>query len=134
MMQSLSEQATTAWRFPRIWARVDGGAGAGEDDWRRAGALHRALYPAGFLHNLHSNYHTFVGLCPVYDDLDLVGEPDGVSYAFPPVQMGSIFEDGTAMTIHTDMEKTHASMSRFSKKDADTFSGSTKRSKGFRIL
>ncbi len=88
----------------------------------------------GFLHNLHSNYHTFVGLCPVYDDLDLVGEPDGVSYAFPPVQMGSIFEDGTAMTIHTDMKKTHASMSRFSKKDADAFQRLYKEVKGFQDL
>jgi len=88
----------------------------------------------GFLHNLHSNYHTFVGLCPVYDDLDLVGELDGVSYAFPPVQMGSIFEDGTAMTIHTDMKKTHASMSRFSKKDADTFQRLYKEVKGFQDL
>ena len=88
----------------------------------------------GFLHNLHSNYHTFVGLCPVYDDLDLVGEPDGVRYAYPPVQMGSIFEDGTAMTIHTDMAKTHASMSRFSKKDADTFGRLYKEVKGFQDL
>ena len=88
----------------------------------------------GFLHNLHSNYHTFVGLCPVYDDLDLVGEPDGVKYAYPNVQMGSIFEDGTAMTIHTDMEKTRASMARFSEKDADTFQRLYKEVKGFQDL
>jgi phytoene dehydrogenase-like protein len=83
---------------------------------------------------MHSNYHTFVGLCPVYEDLDLVGEPDGVRYAHPPVQMGSIFEDGTAMTIHTDMEKTRASMARFSEKDADTFQRLYKEVKGFQDL
>jgi phytoene dehydrogenase-like protein len=87
----------------------------------------------GFLHNLHSNYHTFVGLCPVYDDLNLIGG-DGVQYVHPPVQMGSVFKDGTAITIHTDMAKTHASMSRFSKKDADTFQRLYKEVKGFQDL
>jgi len=99
------------------------------------GGLSTELYTeSGFLHNLHSNYHTFVGLCPVYDDLDLVAEPDGVTYAHPPVQMGSVFSDGTAMTVHTDMAKTHASMSRFSKKDADTFLRLHKEVKGFQDL
>jgi phytoene dehydrogenase-like protein len=87
----------------------------------------------GFLHNLHSNYHTFVGLCPVYDNLELIGG-DGVSYVRPPVQMGSIFRDGTALTIHTDMHKTHVSMSRFSQKDADTFMRLYREVKGFQDL
>ena len=87
----------------------------------------------GYLHNLHSNYHTFVGLCPVYEDLELIGG-DGVSYVHPPVQMGSIFPDGTALTIHTDMHKTHASMSRFSQKDADTFKRLYREVKGFQDL
>ncbi|MEB2310911.1 MAG: NAD(P)/FAD-dependent oxidoreductase [Sorangiineae bacterium] len=72
-----------------------------------------------FLHNLHSNYHSLVGLSPVYDDLALLD--NGVEYAHPEVQMGSIFTDGTAMTIHTDMAKTYQSFARFSKKDADTW-------------
>jgi phytoene dehydrogenase-like protein len=87
----------------------------------------------GFLHNLHSNYHSLVGMCPAYDDLDLIGG-DGVTYAHPPVQMGSVFKDGTAMTIHTDMEKTHASMARFSVKDADTFRRLYKEVKGFQAM
>ena len=72
-----------------------------------------------FLHNLHSNYHSLVGICPVYDDLELLD--NGVEYAHPDVQMGSVFSDGTAMTIHTDMTKTYESMVRFSKKDAETW-------------
>jgi phytoene dehydrogenase-like protein len=35
--------------------------------------------------------------------------------------MASIYEDGTALTIHTDLDKTCASMARFSEQDADTF-------------
>ena len=73
-----------------------------------------------FLHNLHSNYHSLVGLAPAYEDLDLYD--NGVSYIRPEVQMGSIFSDGSAITIHTDMEKTCESFARFSKKDSETWS------------
>lgn len=73
----------------------------------------------GFLHNVHSNYHTLVGVCPVYDDLGLYDH--GLEYVQPPVQMGSVFRDGTALTVHTDIDKTCASFARFSEKDAETF-------------
>ena len=72
-----------------------------------------------FLHNVHSNYHSLVGLCPVYEDLELLD--NGVDYVRPDVQMGSVFSDETALTIHTDMAKTHASFARFSSRDADTW-------------
>ncbi len=74
---------------------------------------------AGFLHNVHANYHTFVDMAPPVSDLDVRGH--GIEYVRPEVQMASIFDDGTALTIHTDMDKTLASMSRFSEKDAATF-------------
>jgi len=114
----------SGWRVLVLERRLEEGGGLSTEHYTRP----------GFLHNLHSNYHTFVGLCPVYDDLDLVNGSDGVSYVHPPVQMGSIFRDGTALTIHTDMKKTHASMSRFSKKDADTFMRLYKEVKGFQDL
>jgi phytoene dehydrogenase-like protein len=72
-----------------------------------------------FLHNLHANYHSLVGICPVYEDLGLLD--NGVEYVHPSVQMGSIFSDGSAITVHTDMAKTAASFARFSQKDADTW-------------
>jgi len=73
----------------------------------------------GFLHNVHCNYHTLVGVCPVYDDLELYDH--GLRYVRPPVQMASVFRDGTALTVHTDLDKTCASIARFSQRDADTF-------------
>jgi phytoene dehydrogenase-like protein len=73
----------------------------------------------GFLHNLHANYHTFVDLAPPVTDLDVRGH--GIEYVRPDVQMASIFDDGTALTVHTDMEKTVASMARFNEEDAETF-------------
>ncbi len=73
----------------------------------------------GFLHNVHCNYHTLVGVCPVYDDLEL--HKHGLAYAKPPVQMASLFKDGSAITIHTDIDKTCASLARFSERDAETY-------------
>ncbi len=73
----------------------------------------------GFLHNIHANYHTFVDMAPPVRDLDVRGH--GVEYVRPDVQMASIYEDGTALTIHTDLEKTVASMARFNEEDAETF-------------
>ncbi len=73
----------------------------------------------GYLHNLHANYHTFVDMAPPVSDLDVRG--NGVEYVRPEVQMASIFDDGTALTIHTDLDKTCASLARFSEEDAETF-------------
>ena len=53
----------------------------------------------GFVHNIHANYHTFVDMAPPVNDLDVRGH--GVEYVRPEVQMASIFDDGTALTVHT---------------------------------
>ncbi len=87
----------------------------------------------GFLHNVHANYHTLVGICPVYDDLELVGR-HGLRYVQPPVQMASVFSDGRALTVHTDLNKTCASMARFSERDADTFHRLYEETRGYRDL
>ena len=86
----------------------------------------------GFLHNVHCNYHTLVGVCPVYDDLEL--SEHGLRYVRPPVQMASVFSDGTALTVHTDLEKTCASIERFSRRDADTFRRLYRETQGYRDL
>ena len=86
----------------------------------------------GFLHNVHCNYHTLVGVCPVYDDLELTRH--GLRYVQPPVQMASVFADGTALTVHTDLDKTCASIARFSRKDADTFRRLYEETQGYRDL
>lgn len=88
------------------------------------------LTQPGFLHNVHCNYHTLVGVCPVYDHLELE-EKHGLRYVRPPVQMASIFDDGTALTVHTDLDKTCESIARFSEKDADTFRRLYEETKGY---
>ncbi len=73
----------------------------------------------GFLHNVHANYHTFVDMAPPVADLEV--RRNGAEYIRPEVQMASIFDDGTALTVHTDLDKTCTSMARFSEADAETF-------------
>ncbi len=87
----------------------------------------------GFLHNVHANYHTLVGICPVYDDLELITR-HGLRYVQPPVQMASVFSDDRALTVHTDLAKTCASMARFSQRDADTFQRLYEEARGYRDL
>jgi phytoene dehydrogenase-like protein len=77
------------------------------------------LTQAGFLHNVHANYHTFVDMAPPVNDLDVRGH--GVEYVRPEVQMASVFEDGTALLVHADIDRTVESMARFSEQDAATF-------------
>ena len=70
----------------------------------------------GFQHNFHSVFHDCVEHMPAMKDLDLVRH--GAEYILPPVQVGMAFDDGRAVTIHTDRDKTVASLARFSEHDA----------------
>src|SRR5215475_4095791 len=73
----------------------------------------------GYRFNLHSNF--FMGLrhSPLIRDLELYRF--GFSYIEPPIQQGAAFRDGTCIVIHKDLDKTCASLARFSTGDAETF-------------
>ena len=73
----------------------------------------------GYRFNLHSNF--FMGLrhSPLMRDLELYRF--GFSYIEPPIQQGAPFRDGTCVVIQKDLDKTCASLARFSaRKDAAT--------------
>lgn len=73
----------------------------------------------GFKLNLHANFYMGLGLCPLLNDLEL--HRYGFSYIEPPVQQAAAFRDGTCVVIHKDIDKTCASLARFSRQDAETF-------------
>ena len=73
----------------------------------------------GYRLNLHSSFFIGIGFCPLIRDLELWRY--GFSYVEPPVQQGAVFRDGTCVVVHKDIEKTCASLARFSKQDADSF-------------
>src|SRR5215468_8237101 len=73
----------------------------------------------GYRFNLHSNF--FMGLrhSPLIRDLELYRF--GFSSIEPPIQQGAAFRDGTCVVIQKDLDKTCASLARFSARDAETF-------------
>lgn len=73
----------------------------------------------GYRFNLHSNFFMGFRHSPLIRDLEL--HRFGFSYIEPPVQQGAVFRDGTCIVIHKDLDKTCASLARFSKRDAETF-------------
>ena len=72
----------------------------------------------GFRHNVHSNSHS-LGNGPVARDLQL--ERYGLKYVRPEVKHAVAFSDGTAISIHQDVQQTVKSLARFSRSDADRY-------------
>jgi phytoene dehydrogenase-like protein len=73
----------------------------------------------GFRHNFHSNFHGIIHMGPVYRDLEL--ERYGVRYVWPENQFAHVFPDGRAIVCSRSVERTAASIARFSRADAETF-------------
>jgi phytoene dehydrogenase-like protein len=73
----------------------------------------------GFRFNLHSNFYIAWADAPLTRDLELFRY--GFSTIEPPVQQGVALRDGTALVIHQDVEKSCASIARFSVRDAETY-------------
>jgi len=73
----------------------------------------------GFKFNLHSNFYIAWANAPLTRDLEL--HRFGFATLEPPVQQGMAFRDGTALTIHQDVETSCASLARFSARDAATY-------------
>jgi phytoene dehydrogenase-like protein len=73
----------------------------------------------GHRFNLHANFFMGFGHTPMMRDLEL--QRYGFAYIEPTVQQAGTFRDGSCVVIHQDVEKTCASLARFSKRDADTF-------------
>ena len=72
-----------------------------------------------FFHNTHAIYHMMVDYAPVYQDFQF--EEYGVRHIHPELQWAMPLKDGKCLCIYTDVEKTCASMAKFSKKDADSY-------------
>jgi phytoene dehydrogenase-like protein len=72
-----------------------------------------------FFHNTHAVYHMMVDYAPIYADLDF--DEYLVKHIRPKLQWAMPLKDGKCLCIYTDVEKTCASIAKFSKKDADTY-------------
>ena len=73
----------------------------------------------GFRHNMHANYFHGFDLAPITDDLEL--ERYGFELVMPDVQQACLYRDGRALVLHRDVDRTCASIARFSARDAETY-------------
>jgi phytoene dehydrogenase-like protein len=104
-------------------ARAGQKVGIFESRHEEAGAVHtsEATVP-GFWHNLHAQYMEFIDYMPFYHDFDL--QSFGARMIKPDCQVGIPFADGRPpILIYRPglEEKTHRSIARYSKHDADVF-------------
>lgn len=74
---------------------------------------------SGYRFNLHANYMMMLDVAPPYKDLGL-GE-DGCVYVRPEAQAALLREDGSAIIIYTDLERTVAEIATYSEHDARRF-------------
>ncbi len=76
----------------------------------------------GFRFNLHAQYMEFFDIMPMVKDFDL--ESLGLRTVMPEAQAGIAFGDGRPpIVLHRPdlLDRTHASIARYSKSDADTY-------------
>jgi phytoene dehydrogenase-like protein len=72
-----------------------------------------------FYHNTHAVYMMMVDYAPVYKDFAF--EERGVKHIYPDLQVAMPLADGRALSIYRDVERTCASIARFSQKDAHSY-------------
>jgi phytoene dehydrogenase-like protein len=81
-------------------------------------STHEPTLP-GYRFNLHANFFMGWRHAPLMADLELARF--GYAFIEPPVQQAAAFRDGTCVVIHKSLDKTCASLARFSKRDAERF-------------
>ena len=73
-----------------------------------------------FFHNTHAIFHMMADYAPIYQDFKLE-ETYGVRHLHPGLQWAMPLADGRSLCVYTDVEKTCASIAKFSQKDADAY-------------
>jgi phytoene dehydrogenase-like protein len=72
-----------------------------------------------FIHNTHAVYHLMTEYAPPYTDFNL--ENDIVKFVYPDLQFALPLSNGKSVCIYKDVERTYASLAKFSQKDAETY-------------
>lgn len=74
----------------------------------------------GYFHNTHAIYHMMVDYAPIYQDLKLEEEYK-VKHIYPQLQFAMPLNDGRCLCLYQDVDKTCASIAKFSQKDAESY-------------
>jgi len=73
-----------------------------------------------FYHNTHAVYMMMADYAPVYSDFQFE-ERYGVRHVYPDLQVAMSLADHSTLCIYKDVERTCASIARFSKRDAESY-------------
>jgi phytoene dehydrogenase-like protein len=73
-----------------------------------------------YYHNTHAAYMMMVDYAPIYRDFALE-EKYGVRHVHPELQVAMPLRDGRCLSLYRDVERSCASIARFSQKDADSY-------------
>jgi len=74
----------------------------------------------GYFHNTHAIYHMMVDYAPVYQDLKLE-ENYNLKHIYPQLQFAMPLSDGRCLCLYQDVDKTCASIAKFSQRDAESY-------------
>jgi phytoene dehydrogenase-like protein len=75
----------------------------------------------GFLHDTCSTAHAIFMQSPIWRNQELPLAEYGLEYVHADPACHVVFPDGTSITQSTDMDRTCAEISKFSRRDADTY-------------
>jgi phytoene dehydrogenase-like protein len=73
-----------------------------------------------YYHNTHAVYMMMADYAPVYADFEFEARY-GVRHIRPELQVAMPLSDGRCLCMYSDLERSCASIARFSKKDADSY-------------
>jgi phytoene dehydrogenase-like protein len=73
-----------------------------------------------YYHNTHAVYMMMVDYAPVYQDFGFE-ENYGVRHIYPELQVAMPLHDGKCICMYQDVERTCASIAKFSPKDAESY-------------
>lgn len=83
------------------------------------GVMSEELTLPGFVHDTGAVTHQRIRNSPLIKDDELgLTRKYGLEYIIPEIPLAALFEDGTSILVHKDLEKTVQSISRISKEDA----------------
>lgn len=74
-----------------------------------------------YFHNTHAIYHLMVDYAPPFQDFKEYMDAYNVTFIRPELQFAMPLSDGRCLCIYQDLEKTCASIAKFSQKDAESY-------------